>query len=276
MERNTNSRRSSLHSHKKVADQDEKSVDAIFDKQAHRKLKNRHIQMIGIGGTIGTALFVQIGGTLVKGGPANLFLAFTIWCTFILAVSNCLAEMVSWMPISSPFVRYADHFVDPALGFCAGINFFVFEAALIPFEIVAFNVVLQFWTDKIPLAAVITFVIVTFAFFNLFAVKFYGESEFWLALGKALLSGRGRCGVTAEPADWLGSRSRDAITLPGRDGTVARVAVVWLQNKANGHVNMRRRRVGLCRRVSPSHHLRSRSMALPLPNRSSAPSPVFH
>ncbi|XP_006457892.1 hypothetical protein AGABI2DRAFT_176452 [Agaricus bisporus var. bisporus H97] len=96
--------------------------------------------------------------------------------------------MVSWMPISSPFVRYADHFVDPALGFCAGINFFVFEAALIPFEIVAFNVVLQFWTDKIPLAAVITFVIVTFAFFNLFAVKFYGESEFWLALGKALLA----------------------------------------------------------------------------------------
>jgi amino acid transporter len=53
--------------------------------------------------------------------------------------------------------------VDPALGFCAGINFFVFETAMIPFEIVAFNVVLNFWTDKIPLAAVIFFVIITFA-----------------------------------------------------------------------------------------------------------------
>jgi amino acid transporter len=53
-------------------------------------------------------------------------------------------------------VRFADRFVDPALGFCAGINFFVFEAMLIPFEVVAFNLVLQFWTDKIPVAAVIT------------------------------------------------------------------------------------------------------------------------
>lgn len=47
--------------------------------QTHRKLKPRHIQLIGIGGTIGTALFVSIGRGLMKGGPANLFLAFTIW-----------------------------------------------------------------------------------------------------------------------------------------------------------------------------------------------------
>lgn len=52
--------------------------------------------------------------------------------------------------------------MDPALGFCAGINFFIFEAALVPFEVVAFNVVLQFWTDKIPLAAVIVFVLVCY------------------------------------------------------------------------------------------------------------------
>lgn len=56
-------------------------------------------------------------------------------------------------------MRYADRFVDPALGFCAGVNFFVFEAALIPFEIVAFNLILQFWTDKIPTAAVICIVL---------------------------------------------------------------------------------------------------------------------
>ncbi|KAK0210975.1 general amino acid permease AGP2 [Desarmillaria ectypa] len=194
--------------------------------QTHRKLKSRHIQLIGIGGTIGTALFVQIGASLTKGGPgiaffnmchiqitnsslASLFLAFTIWSTFILAINNCLceypprylpvktpthpispppAEMVTWIPISSPFVRFADRFVDPALGFTAAINFFVFEAALVPFEIIAFNVVLQFWTDKIPVAVVITFVIVCYAFLNVFAVKWYGESEFWLAFGKVLLA----------------------------------------------------------------------------------------
>lgn len=47
--------------------------------QTHRKLKPRHIQLIGIGGTIGTALYVQIGQGLLRGGPASLFLAFTIW-----------------------------------------------------------------------------------------------------------------------------------------------------------------------------------------------------
>ncbi|KAF8635513.1 hypothetical protein AX17_003903 [Amanita inopinata Kibby_2008] len=139
-------------------------------------------------GAIGTALFVQIGASLTKGGPGSLFLAFTIWCTFILAVNNCLSEMVTWMPISAPFVRFADHFVDPALGFCTGVNFFVFEAALVPFEVVAFNVVLNYWTDKIPLAAVIVFVLVAYAFLNLFAVRYYGESEFWLAVGKVTLA----------------------------------------------------------------------------------------
>ncbi|KAF8197563.1 general amino acid permease AGP2 [Pholiota molesta] len=157
--------------------EDLNSSSSSFDR-TRRRLKSRHIQLIGVGGTIGTALFVQIGEGLTKGGPGSLFLAFTIWCSFILAVNNCLSEMVSWIPISSPFVRFADRFVDPALGFCTGINFFVFEAILIPFEIVAFNVVLHFGQTKYPLAHAL----------NLFAVKYYGESEFWLALGKALLA----------------------------------------------------------------------------------------
>ncbi|KAG6880271.1 hypothetical protein C0992_001840 [Termitomyces sp. T32_za158] len=156
--------------------------------QTHRRLKNRHIQLIGIGGTVGTALFVQIGSSLTKGGPASLFIAFTIWCSFILAISHCLAEMVTWIPISSPFVRFADRFVDPALGFAAGYNFFALQAALVPFEVTAFNLVLQFWTDKIPLVAVIFFVLLCFAALNLFAVRWYGESEFWLAIGKVALA----------------------------------------------------------------------------------------
>jgi amino acid permease len=47
--------------------------------ETHRKLKPRHIQLIGIGGTIGTALYVQIGQGLLKGGPGSLFIAFTLW-----------------------------------------------------------------------------------------------------------------------------------------------------------------------------------------------------
>ena len=54
------------------------SVREVSD-QTHRKLKSRHIQLIGIGGTIGTALYVQIGRGLMNGGPGALFLAFTLW-----------------------------------------------------------------------------------------------------------------------------------------------------------------------------------------------------
>ncbi|KAL4251425.1 Amino Acid-Polyamine-Organocation Superfamily YAT [Pleurotus pulmonarius] len=156
--------------------------------KTHRNLQNRHIQLIGIGGAIGTALFVQIGSALTKGGPGSLFLAFTFYCTIVMAVNNCLSEMVTWIPISSPFARYADRFVDPALGFVAGVNFFVYEAILIPFEVTAFNLVLHFWTDKIPVEATISIVIVLYVAINFFAVKWYGESEFWLSLGKVILA----------------------------------------------------------------------------------------
>lgn len=96
--------------------------------------------------------------------------------------------MVTWIPISSPFVcnsisyifdfnrrlqfqvRFADRFVDPALGFAAGYNFFALQAALVPFEVVAFNLVLQYWTDKIPLVAVICFVLLSYAYVGRFAL----------------------------------------------------------------------------------------------------------
>lgn len=169
-----------------VADGDVVSVREGFD-LTHRKLKARHIQLIGIGGTIGTALFVQIGRGLLNGGPGSLFLAFTIWCSFILCVTNCMAEMVTYLPISSPFIRFADRFVDEAFGVAAGYNFFIFEAALVPFEIVACNVIIHFWSDIVPAGGIIAIVICFYAAVNLFAVKYYGETEFWLALGKVLL-----------------------------------------------------------------------------------------
>ncbi|KAG6916599.1 hypothetical protein DXG01_006156 [Tephrocybe rancida] len=172
--------------------------------QTHRRLKNRHIQLIGIGGTVGTALFVQIGSSLTKGGPGkciqplyafrppgevNVNLRWSpgyryLHHLYVPDTSTCASEDLKQIAQ----VRFADRFVDPALGFAAGYNFFVLQASLVPFEVTAFNLVLQFWTDKIPLIAVIFFVLVLYAALNLFAVKWYGESEFWLALGKVALA----------------------------------------------------------------------------------------
>jgi amino acid transporter len=130
---------------------------------------------------------VQIGKGLLNGGPASLFIAFSLWCTVILAVTLCMAEMVTYLPISSPFVRFAGRWVDEAFGFAAGWNFFVFEAVLVPFEVTACNLIIHFWSDAVHAGIIICIVLVLYGLINVMAVKWYGETEFWAALGKVLL-----------------------------------------------------------------------------------------
>jgi amino acid transporter len=88
-----------------------------------RHLGNRQIQLIAIGGSIGTALFVSIGSGLYHGGPGSLFIAFTVQCIFLAMVNNCLAEMTTAFPVSGGFIRLAGKWVDDALGFMVGWNF---------------------------------------------------------------------------------------------------------------------------------------------------------
>lgn len=128
-----------------------------------RRLGNRQIQLIAIGGSIGTALFVSIGGALVKSGPASLFLAFTIYSTMLAMVNNCMAEMATYMPVSGGFIVLAGKWVDDALGFMVGWNFFLYECLLIPFEITAISLLLTYWRNDIPPEAVSVASIVLYA-----------------------------------------------------------------------------------------------------------------
>ncbi|KAL5330298.1 hypothetical protein ACEPPN_003824 [Leptodophora sp. 'Broadleaf-Isolate-01'] len=91
------------------------------------------------------------------------------------------------MPVSASFIRHAGHWVDDAFGFMAGWNFFFYEAILVSFEIVALNLVLTFWRDDIPVAAVFCGCIVAYGLLNILAVRVYGEAEFWLSGGKVFL-----------------------------------------------------------------------------------------
>lgn len=127
-----------------------------------RHLGNRQIQLIAIGGSIGTAVFVTISSGLVKGGPGGLFLAYMIYSCMMGLVNNCMAEMAVFMPVSGAFIRMAGHWVDEAMGFWAGWNFFLYEVLLIPFEISALNLVLTFWRDDIPVEAVVSACIVLY------------------------------------------------------------------------------------------------------------------
>lgn len=90
--------------------------------QLQRHLGNRQIQLIAIGGSIGTALFVSIGSGLYRGGPGNLLLAYAIQSIVLAMVNNCTAEMTTAYPVSGGFIRHAGHWVDDALGFMVGVS----------------------------------------------------------------------------------------------------------------------------------------------------------
>jgi amino acid transporter len=155
--------------------------------QLHRSLSNRQIQWLALGGSIGTALFVSIGWGLLEGGPGSLFIAFVFYSAVIGSINSGLAEMTVYMPVAGGFLRFASKWVDDAFGFMAGWNFFLYEAILIPFEISALSLVLTFWRDDIPVWAICLGCIVLYAIINVFAVRWYGEAEFWLSSGKLLL-----------------------------------------------------------------------------------------
>lgn len=152
-----------------------------------RRLGNRQIQLIAIGGSIGTAVFVSIAFGLARGGPGSLFLAYTIYSCFLGLINNGMAEMTTLHPVSGGFVRMAGHWVDDAFGFMAGWNFYLYEGLIIPFEITALNLVLSFWSPNIPVAAICAACIVLYALINVLAVRMYGEAEFWLSGGKVIL-----------------------------------------------------------------------------------------
>ncbi|KAJ5624938.1 hypothetical protein N7510_001247 [Penicillium lagena] len=153
----------------------------------HRRLGGKEIQLLAVGGAIGTSLFVQMGATLPKGGPAGLFLGFIAYGSIIFSVNQCFAEMVTYLPIASPFIRLGGFWVDDAWGFALGWNYFFLMAFAIPYEITAINVLLTFWTDKIPVAAVVVICLVIYAGLNGLAVRYFGTAEFYLAIFKIFL-----------------------------------------------------------------------------------------
>lgn len=84
------------------------------------KLKNRHLQMIAIGGSIGTGLFVGSGSALSSGGPAALVLAYGLIGIMLYCTVHALGEMAVAFPVAGSFASYGTRFIDPAWGFAMG------------------------------------------------------------------------------------------------------------------------------------------------------------
>ena len=115
----------------------------------HRRLGNRQIQLMAIGGTIGTALFVSIGSGLYKGGPGSLFLAYSIYACFLGLVNNCIAEMTTAYPVSGGFYTYSTRFIDPSWGFAMGWNYVMQWAVVLPLELTVCAMTVGYWNEDI-------------------------------------------------------------------------------------------------------------------------------
>ena len=98
----------------------EGAAQSTANSPLQRSLKGRHLQMIAIGGSIGTGLFVGSGNALATGGPASLVLSFVLTGTMLYCTVHALGEMAVLFPVAGSFSAYSTRFLDPAWGFAMG------------------------------------------------------------------------------------------------------------------------------------------------------------
>ncbi|KAJ5381068.1 Arginine permease CAN1 [Penicillium cataractarum] len=151
-----------------------------------RKLKSRHLQMIAIGGTIGTGLFIGSGTAVANAGPVGALIAYIFVGTIVYSVMTALGEIATYIPIPGAFTAYAARLIDPSLGFSMGWIYWFSWASTFALELTATGLIIQFWDETIPIAIFIAVFWVLIIIFNMMPVGFYGEMEFWFSSIKVL------------------------------------------------------------------------------------------
>lgn len=152
-----------------------------------QSLKNRHLQMIAIGGAIGTGLFVGSGTALRTAGPAGILIGWGLTGTMIYSMVMSLGELAVVFPISGGFTTFATRFIDESFGFANNINYMLQWLVVLPLEIVAASITVNYWgvdpKYRDGFVALFWSVIVCI---NFFGVKGYAEAEFIFSIIKVI------------------------------------------------------------------------------------------
>ncbi|WP_139796304.1 amino acid permease [Sporomusa malonica] len=139
------------------------------------------MNMIAIGGAIGTGLFVASGASISTAGPGGALIAYGAIGIMVYFLMTSLGEMATYLPLSGSFGTYAARFVDPALGFAIGWNYWLNWATCLAAELVAGAIIMKFWFPEIPGYYWSGLFLVLLTVLNLLSTRAYGESEFWFA-----------------------------------------------------------------------------------------------
>ncbi|MES5047425.1 amino acid permease [Rhizobium nepotum] len=169
----------------------EREVFVEEDLGYHKALKPRQIQMIAIGGAIGTGLFLGAGGRLAQAGPALVFV-YALCGFFAFLVLRALGELIMHRPSSGSFVSYAREFYGEKMAFAAGWMYWLNWAMTSVADVTAVALYMNFFKNYVPWLAgidqwvfALTALLVVLAM-NMLSVKVFGELEFWFSLIKVL------------------------------------------------------------------------------------------
>ncbi|MFW2099705.1 amino acid permease [Acinetobacter johnsonii] len=153
--------------------------------QLKHGLSNRHIQLIALGGSIGTGLFLGISQTIKLAGP-SVILGYALAGLIAFFMMRQLGEMVVEEPVSGSFSYFAYKFWSPFAGFMSGWNYWVLNVLVCMAELSAIGLYVQYWWPEIPtwISALGFFVLINAI--NLLHVKVFGETEFLFSMIKIL------------------------------------------------------------------------------------------
>jgi len=159
--------------------------DKQHGEELKRGLKNRHIQLIALGGAIGTGLFLGIAQTIKMAGPSVL-LGYAIGGVIAFLIMRQLGEMVVEEPVAGSFSHFAYKYWGNFAGFASGWNYWVLYVLVAMAELTAVGIYVQYWWPEIPtwVSALVFFVLINAI--NLTNVKIYGEMEFWFSIIKVV------------------------------------------------------------------------------------------
>ena len=148
-------------------------------------LSNRHIQLIALGGSIGTGLFLGISQTIKLAGP-SVILGYAIAGLIAFLMMRQLGEMIVHEPVSGSFSHFAYKYWGKFAGFMSGWNYWVLNILVCMAELSAVGLYIHYWWPDIPtwVSALGFFIFINVI--NLLHVKLFGEMEFWLAIIKVV------------------------------------------------------------------------------------------
>ncbi|KAF4762719.1 hypothetical protein N7455_001910 [Penicillium solitum] len=149
-----------------------------------RNLKNRHMQMIALGGAIGAGLFVSTGSALRTGGPGSLLLCYLIVGGMLLLTIQALGELAVLYPVNGAFFTYCVRFISPSWGFAVGWDYAIGWLIILPFELTAASLTIQYWSETLNSGIWVAVFLVVLTAIQFFGVRGYGEVEFVLGMIK--------------------------------------------------------------------------------------------